>query len=174
MASIVTIGAFDGVHLGHQALIRAACQRADTLRVLSVVYTFDPPPRKHFEDALVLTPVDEKLWRLAALGVDQAVVANFDAAYAAREAQSFLDELARLNPLELWVGPDFRFGRRGEGDVDTLRTRFDVRVLDPVRCKSGAVVSSSYVRDLIRRGRLGEAGALLGWEAGTEPVRRSW
>jgi riboflavin kinase/FMN adenylyltransferase len=164
--SVVTIGAFDGVHRGHQALIRRAVDRATRLGVPSVAYTFDPPPKAVFGDAPVLTARPEKARRLEALGLDHAVVATFDAAYAARSAEDFLEELADLNPFEIWVGPDFRFGRGQAGDVKMLAQRFAVRTLEPVQCLKGRVISSTRVRELLQRGALGEAQSLLGWNAG--------
>lgn len=164
--SVMTIGAFDGVHRGHQALIRRAVDRAARLGVPSVAYTFDPPPKAVFGDAPVLTARPEKTRRLEALGLDHAVVATFDAAYAARSAEDFLEELADLNPFKVWVGPDFRFGRGQAGDVKMLARRFAVRSLEPVQCLKGRVISSSRVRDLLRRGALGEAQSLLGWDVG--------
>lgn len=164
--SVVTIGAFDGVHRGHQALIRQSVDRAARLGVPSVAYTFDPPPKAVFGDAPVLTPRPEKTRRLAALGLDHAVVARFDAAYAARSAEDFLEELADLNPFEVWVGRDFRFGRGQAGDVRMLAERFPIRTPEPVQCLKGRVISSSRVRELLNRGARDEARSLLGWNAG--------
>lgn len=164
--SVVTVGAFDGVHRGHQALIRQAVDRAARLGVPSVAYTFDPPPKAVFGDAPVLTPCPEKTRRLEALELDHAVIATFDAAYAARSAEDFLEELADLNPFEVWVGRDFRFGRGQAGDVEMLARRFTVRMLEPVQCLKGRVISSSRVRDLLNRGARDEARSLLGWNAG--------
>ena len=160
--SVVTIGAFDGVHRGHQALIGGAAKRAQTLGAASVVYTFDPPPRAYFQGALVLTSLESKLRMLEKLGAEYTVVAHFDEAYAARSAESFLDELLDLNPQEVWVGPDFRFGRDGLGDVGTLAARFETRTFQRVRCEAGEVISSSRVRSLLVRGAVKEAQALLG------------
>lgn len=164
--SVVTVGAFDGVHRGHQALIRRAVDRAVRFGVPSVAYTFDPPPKAVFGGAPVLTARPEKTRRLEALGLDHAVVATFDAAYAARNAEDFLEELADLKPVEVWVGPDFRFGRGQAGDVKMLARRFAVRSLEPVQCLKGRVISSTRVRDLMKRGALSEARSLLGWNAG--------
>lgn len=116
--SVVTIGAFDGVHRGHQALIRHAVERTDRLGVPSVAYTFDPPPKAFLHGAPILTPLPEKVRRLEALGLDHAVVALFDEDYAARSAEHFLEEVAALNPVEVWVGPSFRFG---SGKVEIRR-----------------------------------------------------
>ncbi len=162
-ASVVTAGAFDGVHRGHQALIRKMVERAVELGVPSVAYTFDPPPRAYFQDARVLTPLAKKVRRLEALGLDHTVVAVFDAAYAARSAQNFLEELADLSPVEVWVGQDFRFGRGEEGDVETLSGRFTTRVFEPLKCEEEKVISSNRVRALLAQGALDKAHDLLGW-----------
>lgn len=160
--SVVTLGAFDGVHRGHQALIRKVLGRAADLGLPSVAYTFDPPPRAYFEDARVLTPLAQKLRKLEGLGLDHAVVAVFDETYAARSARDFLEELAGLNPAEVWVGPDFRFGHAGEGDVNALRARFTIQVFEPLRCREGTVISSNRVRALLAQGASDKARDLLG------------
>ncbi|MFV2048334.1 FAD synthetase family protein [Metabacillus litoralis] len=162
-SSVLTIGALDGVHRGHQALISNSKKRAIEFGVPLVVYTFDPPPRVYFKNAMLLTSIEEKVKRLRLLGVDHVVVANFDADYLSRGVNLFLDELKELNPLEIWEGPDFQFGRNREGDVNTLRKHFPVNVLDPICCSSGEVISSSRIRFLIMREMLGKAEQLLGW-----------
>jgi len=162
-ASVVTIGAFDGLHLGHQALIRRAVTRALGLGVPSVAYTFDPPPRAYFHGARILTPLPEKLRRLSALQLTHVVVVPFDAAYAQRTVRDFLCEIALLAPLEIWVGHDFRFGKGRAGRAETLARYYDVRVLEPVRCPRGEVISSSRIRCLIEKGYTHEARRILGW-----------
>lgn len=163
--SVVTVGAFDGVHLGHQALIRRPIERAARLGVPSVAYTFDPPPKAFFRNAPILISPPEKIRRLEVLGLDHAVVARFGPGYAARDAEDFLEELAGLGPVEVWVGPDFRFGRGGDRDLRTLGARFATRSLEPVRCGGGRTISSTRVRGLLARGAIGEAEGLLGWSA---------
>ncbi|RNB89781.1 FAD synthetase [Brevibacillus fluminis] len=162
-ASVLTIGALDGVHRGHQELIRHGRERARELGVPLVVYTFDPPPRIYFQHSLLLTTVVEKIRRLMLLGVDHVVIAPFDANYVTRGVPIFLEELAGLNPLEIWEGSDFRFGRDRDGDIETLRQRFSVRVLDPVLCEAGTVISSSRIRTLLMQNKTAEAEWLLGW-----------
>jgi len=164
-ASVVTLGAFDGVHRGHQALVGAAVRRARELGVPAVAWTFDPPPRAHFGGARILTPLGEKLARLSALGLDHLVVVPFDAAYARRDARAFLRELATVAPLEVWVGPDFRFGRGRAGSVATLARCWPVRQMEPIRCPRGERISSSRIRRLLEAGREAEARELLGWPA---------
>lgn len=168
-ASVLTIGALDGVHRGHQELIRQAHQRAQQLGVPLVVYTFDPPPRVYFQKVLLLTALPEKLERLRSLGVDHVIVAPFDNDYATKDVKSFLDEIAELNPQEIWEGQDFRFGRNREGDIYTLRERFQVQIVDPVCCSSGKVISASRIRELLKKDKLKQAEQLLGW-----PLPTSW
>ncbi|RXT13475.1 FAD synthetase [Ammoniphilus sp. CFH 90114] len=165
-ASIVAIGAFDGVHQGHQAVIREAVNRSRELKVPSVVFTFDPPPRNYFQGVQMLTPIDEKLQRLAELGVEHAIVAKFNTSYAKRSSSRFIQGLARLNPLEIMVGEDFRFGRNREGDVSLLSQFFQVQVTEPVCCSGGKRISSTRIRELIAQGDLQQSHSLLGWPVG--------
>lgn len=162
-ASVVTVGAFDGVHLGHQALIRLLVERAKFLNVPSVVYTFNPPPRCYFQQVPLLTTLEEKLERLARLKVEHVVVARFDKVYMSRSAEEFMDELQALNPVEIWVGHDFRFGHRRQGGIEDLSRVFQVHQMNPVCCTHGEVISSSRIRSLISTGRHEEAEALLGF-----------
>lgn len=164
--SIVAIGAFDGVHRGHQTVIRQAVQRGRKLKVPSVVFTFDPPPRVFFQGARMLTTVDEKLAKIEKLGAKHAVVARFDEVYAGRSAYEFIDCLAKLNPVEIMVGGDFRFGRDRLGDIELLEKYFKVRVTKPVCCADGSVISSSRIRKLLSEGEIHLSHSLLGWPVG--------
>lgn len=159
--SVVAIGAFDGVHRGHQKVIGEMVNKSKALGVPSVVYTFDPPPRAYFEGARILTPIQEKLRRLFELQVDYVVVANFDATYLTRTAADFIRELANLHPVEVMVGLDFRFGRGREGGLEDLAAHFPVRVIDAVCCSRGEVISSSRIRKLIAEGDMVAALSLL-------------
>jgi riboflavin kinase / FMN adenylyltransferase len=103
--SIVVIGAFDGVHLGHQKVIGGAVGASRSLDVPAVVYTFDPPPKALFSGAKVLTDIREKLGRLSLLGPGYTIVASFDRDYSKRPPEDFVDELMFLNPIQVWVGP---------------------------------------------------------------------
>lgn len=162
-SSIVTIGALDGVHLGHQALIGQAKRRANIIGLPLVVYTFDPPPKVYFKGKQQLTTIDEKLHRLAQLGVDHVVVAPFNEQYLNRTASSFIAELSHLKPMEIWTGPDFQFGKNKQGNIQILQKQFEVQVIYPVRCDLGEVISSSRIRSLIEQKRYLEASRLLGW-----------
>lgn len=162
--AVITIGAFDGVHLGHQALIGAACSSAARQGQPSVVWTFDPPPKVFFGRATLLCTAHEKVQRISSLKPDHLILAHFDDALRARTAEMFIEDLQRLNPLELWVGSDFRFGAKQAGDVNLLARHFNVQTLEPVNCEKGERVSSSRIRDLWRTGQYELCRTLLGWQ----------
>lgn len=162
--TVVTLGAFDGVHLGHQALISTACNSALLHGTPSVVWTFDPPPKVFFGRATLLCTAHEKVQRILSLKPDHLVVSHFDDEFRQRSADSFIQDLQKLNPVELWVGNDFRFGAMQTGDVALLARHFNVRTLAPVNCEKGERVSSSRIRDLWRAGQYERCKSLLGWQ----------
>jgi riboflavin kinase/FMN adenylyltransferase len=164
--SIIAIGAFDGVHQGHQAVIKQAVQRSKILGVPSLVYTFDPPPRVYFQGAHVLTPLDKKLAKLEKLGVDHVSVARFDQFYSMGSADKFIESLSMLNPLEIMVGGDFRFGKDRKGDITLLEEYFRVRVTSPICCSEGKPISSTRIRQLLSKGDINHSYSLLGWPLG--------
>ncbi|GAA0429302.1 hypothetical protein GCM10008983_02040 [Lentibacillus halophilus] len=159
--SLVTIGAFDGVHVGHQTLIKNARLQAKAYNVPLVVYTFDPPPKVYFQHAILLTPLSEKLKKLEKLGVDHVITASFDAAFLSRGTDMFINELKELNPIEIWEGPDFRFGRDRNGDINTLKEYFSVEVFEPIHCDEGEVISSTRIRTLLLNNQIKDAQQLL-------------
>ncbi|MDM5154615.1 adenylyltransferase/cytidyltransferase family protein [Bacillus sp. DX1.1] len=161
--SVVAIGAFDGVHKGHQAVIRSAVEKAKELEVVSVVYTFDPPPRSYFQGARVLTTLPERLHRFNELGVQHVVVVHFDESYVTRQAHCFIQELQRLHPIEICVGEDFRFGKNREGDLNLLADYFTVSIVEAVCCEEGERISSTRIRDQLFKGELKRSHSLLGW-----------
>lgn len=162
--SVIAIGAFDGVHKGHQEVIRQTVRRSRMLGVPSLVYTFDPPPRHYFSGAQVLTPIEEKVSRIARLGVDHVVIARFDESYTKRSASSFVTELARLGPLCIHVGNDFQFGQNREGNVELLARHFPVQIIEPVHCPDGKTISSTRIRHLLSQGETQKTLSLLGWQ----------
>lgn len=160
---VLTIGALDGLHRGHQTLIHIAWKRAKVLGVPLVVYTFDPPPKVFFQKSQMLTTINQKLRMLELMGADHVIVAPFNHNYLSQEILQFINELKNLNPLEIFEGNDFRFGKNREGDIDTLRQYFKVSVIEPILCQSGNIISSTRIRALLSQGRLHEASQLLGW-----------
>jgi riboflavin kinase/FMN adenylyltransferase len=154
----VAVGEFDGVHLGHREVIRGA----DT------VLTFEPHPREVVAPEAaprLLTPLARKAELLEGLGVDELVVIRFDAAFAERSPEDFVDEIlvGALGATDVSVGENFRFGHQAAGTPELLEAdgRFATRVIRLVEADE-EIVSSSHIRGLILAGELGEANALLG------------
>ncbi|MDZ5607697.1 FAD synthetase family protein [Bacillus pseudomycoides] len=165
--SIVSIGAFDGVHKGHQTVIRNAVEKSKELQITNVVYTFDPPPRAYFQGAQVLTTIDEKLNRFQELGVEHVIVIRFDEAYVMRTASHFVQELQKLCPVGIYVGEDFRFGKDREGDIGLLMKYFDVSIVEEICCEEGERISSTRIRNHLFQGELQRSQSLLGWSLKT-------
>lgn len=164
---IVTIGNFDGVHLGHQALIAEARARSRATGAPTCVLTFEPAPRdvlRPDNDVPRIQSLADKIDTLGRHGVDHVVVERFDLELAAREPGWFADEILgrRLRCSGLVLGWDFRFGRKRLGTADHLRAWLDVPV-DEVSAVTleGTVVSSSRIRQLVRAGEVAEAARLL-------------
>jgi riboflavin kinase/FMN adenylyltransferase len=170
-ASVVTIGNFDGIHLGHQALVARTVEESRRRNAVSVALTFDPHPLKVLAPAraprLILTPED-KIELFRDLGIDVVINQRFDASFAGLEAEEFVRRFIvdRLKAKKLWVGSDLRFGRGRKGSVEQLigwgvEWGFEVSMVEPILA-NGVRVSSSQIRALIEEGRVDEARALLG------------
>jgi riboflavin kinase/FMN adenylyltransferase len=165
---ILTIGAFDGVHRGHQHLIGEVVQRARDTGALSTVITFDPRPEVVLRPGnLQLTGGTVKERIIAALGPDIGVLLPFTPELAAIPAGDFLSMiLDHLNLREIWVGADFVFGHRRGGTVAFLieagkHIGFAVHVI-PRQPLDGVPISSSLIRELVAAGRVAEAARFLG------------
>lgn len=166
---VLTIGNFDGVHLGHQAMLAQMRTLAETQQLASAVMIFEPQPREFFAPAKAparLTNLAEKQALLAEYGVETLIIANFDADFRALSAQDFADILAlRLNVKALVLGDDFRFGHDRTGDSQFLRDYgLQVSNLDTVTDDSHIAerISSTRVRERLLAGDLTAAKQLLG------------
>lgn len=167
----VTIGNFDGVHLGHQAVIAQLGRRAAALGVPACVVTFEPHPRELLDPAHAparLSRLRDKAAAIARLGSDRLVVLRFDRALAAQEPEAFIDDLlvAGLGARHVLVGDDFRFGHRRRGDFALLARAGDERGFGveaaATHALDGERVSSTRVRHALAAGELDEAARLLG------------
>ena len=172
----LTIGNFDGVHRGHQAMLALLRNEAAHRGVPSCVMTFEPHPRDYFAGALGkpdLAPARiatfrDKLAELARCGVDQAIVLPFNQRLASQSPQAFIDEVlvGGLGVRYVLVGDDFRFGAKRAGDYAMLDAAGSQRGFDVARMQSyevhGQRVSSSAVRQALAAGRMDDAAALLG------------
>lgn len=172
----VAIGNFDGVHLGHQAVIREAATHAERLGTSLSVITFDPHPRRFFrpdEPPFQLTPLRGKVRRFEEIGVDQLLVVHFDAETSKLTHEQFVDTFISggFNAKHVTVGYDFVFGAGRGGNGDYLRERaaqdgFGVSTIEPVKDQSETVYSSTNIRNCLRDGNPVGAANLLGrlWE----------
>ncbi len=169
--TVVTIGNFDGVHLGHRAILSRVIQRARELDAQAVAITFEPHPLKVLRPEMnlpLLTTPEQKTRLLGAAGLDAVVVLPFTREFAALPARDFVRQyfLERLRVREVVVGHDYCFGRGREGNIDLLKEMgqkhgFTVQVVWAVEADN-AVVSSSLIRALLRLGKVEEAALLLG------------
>jgi len=169
--SVVCIGAFDGLHLGHRALVRHAVARARALGVPAVAVAFEPLPREYFaqgEPPPRLTLARDKVAMLGELGVDAVGLLRFDARMAAMQAEDFVQQLLvqRLGAREVWIGPAFCFGNRRRGDLALLQSMgaqlgFAAGEIEPIDLH-GERISSTRIRQLLREGNFAHANDLLG------------
>jgi riboflavin kinase/FMN adenylyltransferase len=171
----LAIGNFDGVHLGHQAILAATRRAGAALNARAAAMTFSPLPREYFAkhgNAAVEVPprlmsVTEKLAAFQRAGMADGIFQRFDASFAGQPPQEFLATLQRANVRWLMVGEDFRFGAKRTGDVDLLRdfgraNGMAVDTMHEVRAKTGERISSSVIREALAAGRLSVAAAMLG------------
>lgn len=168
--SLLTIGAFDGVHRGHQALITQMVAEAHATDHAAVVLTFYPHPSvvlRGRRPSFYLSSPEEKAQYLAELGVDVTVTHPFNLAVSQIRAAEFVDRLLKYARLaKLWCGPDFALGHNREGTVEFLeaegqRRGFTVQVMPPVLI-DGEVISSTRIRQTLRDGAVEQAARYLG------------
>lgn len=172
----LAVGNFDGVHLGHQAILRATTAAAQRLQLDSAALTFAPMPREFFayrQNNPALAPprlmsVGEKLTAFAEAGLDHVFVPRFDERFSRQSPADFLQSLRAADVRWMMVGDDFRFGAKRTGDVGLMRQfgaahGIEVEAMsDVVIGASGVRVSSSAIREALAAGRLSVAAEMLG------------
>ncbi|MDO9359497.1 MAG: bifunctional riboflavin kinase/FAD synthetase [Polaromonas sp.] len=167
----LTIGNFDGVHRGHQAMLALLKNEAQHRGLPACVMTFEPHPREYFAPATAparISTLRDKLTELARCGIEQAVVLPFNARLASQAPQDFIGDVLvdGLQAKYVLVGDDFRFGAKRAGDYAMLDEAGDRQGFDVARMNSyevhGQRVSSSAVRDALADGRMDDAARLLG------------
>ena len=168
---MATIGNFDGVHLGHQALLKELSGIADELGLPSTVITFEPLPQEFFDPGARLRRVQtfrDRIDRIADCGIDRTLLIRFNAAFSVQPAEQFVIETLqqKLALRHLLIGDDFRFGKARGGDFRLLqalqmRGRFEVSAAKTFSI-DGERVSSSRIRDLMGRRDCAGIAALLG------------
>ncbi|HEY9286366.1 MAG TPA: bifunctional riboflavin kinase/FAD synthetase [Pyrinomonadaceae bacterium] len=175
--TVLTLGVFDGLHLGHQLIVRTVVERARAARAVPTVVTFDPHPRAvlHPESAPpLLQTFDQKIEALGVLGIEQAIVVRFTEEFARVRAEEFLRDVVgeRLQAREVYLGRGFAFGYKREGDIALLRRvseRLGFHADEvPEVCLRGRRISSSRIRELLARGQVNLARRMLGRPYGVE------
>lgn len=175
--TVLTLGVFDGLHLGHQLIVRTVVERAGEIDAVPTVITFDPHPRAvlHPQSAPpLLQTLDQKVEALGLLGVKQTIVVRFTEEFARLRAEEFLRDVVqeRLHAREVYLGRGFAFGYKREGDIELLR-----RVSERLGFRAGEVpevrlrgqrISSSRIRELLAAGRVNLARRMLGRPYGVE------
>jgi riboflavin kinase/FMN adenylyltransferase len=177
--TVLTLGVFDGLHLGHQLIMRTVADRAHAVRAVSTAITFDPHPRAvlHPDSAPpLLQTLDQRLANFEVLGIEQAIVIPFDREFASQPAEDFLRDIIhdRLHAKEVYLGRGFAFGKGRGGNIDLLRRMsqelgFFADEVPEVQLR-GHRISSSAIRRLLDTGCVNLVRRMLGRPYGVEGV----
>jgi riboflavin kinase/FMN adenylyltransferase len=175
--TVLTLGVFDGLHLGHQRIMQTVVERAAATNSVPTVITFDPHPRAvlHPESAPpLLQTLDQRLAAFEVLGIEQAIVVRFNREFAAQDAGAFLRDTVfeRLQAREVFLGKGFAFGKNRGGNIELLRRMsgelgFFADEVEEV-CLRGKRISSSEIRKLLAVGKTNLARRMLGRPYGVE------
>lgn len=164
--SFLTIGNYDGIHLGHQAILKKLISESRSNNILSSVMTFEPHPREFFSPKLApkrIISLREKLEYFDELKIDQVFIVNFNDEFSRKSYLDFIEILKKnIQAKKIIIGNDFRFGKQREGNIDKLiDNSVDVCVMNKIEYK-GERVSSTIIRDSLAAGDLKRAAMLLG------------
>ncbi len=175
--TVLTLGVFDGLHLGHQLIMRTVVERARAIGAVPTAITFDPHPRSVLHPASsppLLQTLDQKVEGFGVLGIEQTIVVRFTEEFSKINARDFLDDVVkdRLQAHEVYLGLGFAFGHNREGNIDLLQRvskelGFVAGEVPEVRLR-GQRVSSSKIRELLSKGRVNLARRMLGRPYGVE------
>ena len=164
--SFLTIGNYDGIHLGHQAILKKLISESRGKNLLSSVMTFEPHPREFFSPKLApkrIISLREKLEYFDELKIDQVFIVNFNDEFSRKSYLDFIEILKKnIQAKKIIIGNDFRFGKQREGNIDKLiDSSVDVCVMNKIEYE-GERVSSTIIRDSLAAGDLKRAAVLLG------------
>lgn len=169
---VLTVGNFDGVHLGHRALFNMVKERAAKAGGTSMVLTFEPHPIRVLTEQKgppLITLYNQKMELIEALGIDVVICLDFTPDFAQVEPEDFVRDLLvqRIGVKEIVIGYDYRFGRKGRGNRDLLiamgkELGFSVHTLGPEPGPDGGIISSTRIRELVMAGDVEKAPSLLG------------
>lgn len=168
---VITLGNFDGVHLGHQIILKKAVQRAKAIGGVSVVYTFNPHPLNVLrpeDEPLKITTFEEKAKLIEDVGIDYLIRENFTKRFSRRSPEDFIKTIirARIHLREIVIGQDYAFGKSRKGTITLLQKMgtqldFKVHVINDIKIKN-IPVRSTTIRNLISAGKVSLAQKLLG------------
>lgn len=175
--TVLTLGVFDGLHLGHQRIMQTVVESANAINAVPTVITFDPHPRAvlHPENAPpLLQTLDQRIANFEVLGIKQTIVIRFDKEFAGTDAETFLTDIVheRLQAREVFLGRGFFFGKNRGGNIELLREMskrlgFFADEVPEVRLR-GQRISSSKIRHLLAEGKVNMARRMLGRPYGVE------
>ena len=175
--TILTLGVFDGLHLGHQRIMQTVTKRARETKSVPTAITFDPHPRAVLfpeNTPPLLQTLDQRLSAFEVLGIEQAIVVRFNRDFAKQNAENFLREILheRLQAKEVYLGKGFAFGKNRGGNIELLRKMsaelgFFADEVAEVRLR-GTRISSSKIREFLAEGKINRARAMLGRPYGIE------
>ncbi len=175
--TVLTLGVFDGLHLGHQKIMETVVERANATNSVPTAITFDPHPRAVlFPDSAppLLQTLDQRLANFEVLGIEQAIVVRFDKNFAAQDAEVFLRDIVyeRLQAKEVYLGEGFFFGKNRGGNIELLRQisrelGFFADEIPEIKLR-GVRISSSKIREHLREGKINLARRMLGRPYGVE------
>jgi len=172
--AVITIGNFDGVHIGHQALFHEVIDKAETIDGTSIAMTFEPHPLRVLKPnghPPLITLYEQKVELIERTGIDVLICVPFTEAFASLSADQFIRDLLvkKIGMKSIVVGEDYRFGKNREGNIDMMRSYgpdygFEVIVADWIKTPKGFTdrISSTRIRELITDGHMAEAGKMLG------------
>ena len=167
--AVITVGNFDGVHIGHQGLLKEVKKRADKMSGTSVVLTFEPHPLRVIKERKIplITPFERKIELVEKLGIDVVICLPFTREFSKVSAREFVEDilLKKIGMKEIVVGYDYTFGHKREGNIDLLKKLgdelgFKVCILEPILVDN-MIVSSTRIRNLIMEGELEKVKILL-------------
>jgi riboflavin kinase/FMN adenylyltransferase len=169
--TVMTIGNFDGLHLGHQKILFTAIKRSEELKGTSMVVTFDPHPMKVLapeREIKLLTTLKERARLMEAMGINVLLCINFNKEFSHLQPDDFIENVLviKIGAKEVIVGQNYAFGKNRKGTTELLRRRgkkygFNVKVVRNAKV-NGEVVSSSKIRSFLSKGKVFEASAFLG------------
>lgn len=161
--TVLALGVFDGVHYAHKKILAAAVRKAKQIKGTSVALTFWPHPK----DKESIYSLDHRLNLISKLGIDKTIVINFNKRFSSLEAEDFIRIILadKIGARYIYVGRNFRFGRGAEGTCATLKKLsgeydFEIKIFDIIKTGSRPI-SSTFIRNLISRGRIKDAKKLL-------------